>query len=181
MSPRAESRGEIDCGIVKLREWRRGDEDELVAIADNPNVARFLRDGFPSPYTYNDATDWIFLNETMDPRSYFAIVLDERIAGGIGLTPFDAERAGVAEIGYWIGEPYWGRGIATAAARGLTAFGFERLALRRIEAPIYAPNKASMRVLEKCGYVCEGIMRDAVIKNGQLLDAHLYARLYDQL
>ena len=97
------------------------------------------------------------------------------------MTPFDAERAGVAEIGYWIGEPYWGRGIATAAARGLTAFGFERLALRRIEAPIYAPNKASMRVLEKCGYVCEGIMRDAVIKNGQLLDAHLYARLYDQL
>lgn len=165
---------EIDCGIGKLREWRI-DEDRLVAIADNPNVARYLSDIFPSPYTRHDAREWIELNESMYPKTHFAIVLGDDIVGGAGLILYEREKRGVAMIGYWLGEPYWGRGIATAAVRALTQYGFEHFGLRRIESPIYAPNKPSMRVLEKCGYVCEGIMRNAVIKNGKVLDAHLYA------
>jgi len=168
---------EIDGGIVTLREWRRGDEEQLAAVADNPNVARYLRDGFPSPYTHEDAVRWIALNEAADPKTNFAVVVGGRIAGAVGLVLFERECRGVAEIGYWVGEAYWGRGIATAACAALTAYGFERLGLRRLETKVYAPNAASMRVLEKCGYLREGVMRDAVVKNGVVLDAHAYARV----
>lgn len=87
----------------------------------------------------------------------------------------DAERRIVAQNGYWLGEQYWGRGIRTAACRAITDDVFERHGLRRIEAAVYALNIASQRVLEKCNYQCEGLMRNAVIKNGKVLDAYLYA------
>ncbi len=167
----------IDCGIVSLREWRRGDEAELVAVANNPNVARYLRDRFPSPYTLDDANAWISLNEAAERRSHFAIVLDARVIGGVGFDLHEAERRIVAEIGYWLGEAFWGRGIATAACCALTTYAFERHSLRRIESQVFAPNVASRRVLEKCGYECEGLMRNAVTKGGEVLDAYLFARV----
>lgn len=165
----------LDCGMVTVRPWRRGDEEQLVEIADNPNVARYMRDVFPSPYTMADAMEWIERNETADLTTHFAIVLDSRVAGGCGYMPLEAERRIVAELGYWLGEAYWGRGIATAACRALTEYAFEQHRLRRIESAVYAPNVASQRVLEKCGYRCEGLIRNAVIKNGEVLDAYLYA------
>ncbi len=130
---------------------------------------------FPSPYTPRDADAWIRLNAERDPKADFAIVADGQLAGGIGFHRLsDVHRIG-AEIGYWLGERFWGRGIATAACRKLTDFAFEQHGFRRIEAAVFAPNVASCRVLEKCGYVCEGVMKNAVIKRGNIWDAHLYA------
>jgi [ribosomal protein S5]-alanine N-acetyltransferase len=165
----------LDGGVVTLRPWRRGDEEQLVELADNPNVARYMADVFASPYTMNDAIEWIALNEASHPSTHFAILLGERIAGGAGYTLQGGERRIVAQIGYWLGERYWGRGIATAACGALTRYAFERHGLRRIEAAVYAPNVASHRVLEKCGYQREGRVRNAVIKNDEVLDAYLYA------
>ncbi len=167
----------LNCGIATLREWQRGDEDAVVTVADNPNVSRYMRDTFPSPYTHDDAAAWIARNEAAEQDTHFAIVLDGRVVGGVGFVLHQAERRIVADIGYWLGEPFWGRGIATAACSAVTAYAFEQYELRRIEAPVYAPNVASRRVLEKCGYECEGIMRSAVIKKGEVLDAHLYAKI----
>jgi [ribosomal protein S5]-alanine N-acetyltransferase len=165
----------LDCGVVTLREWRRGDENQLVEIADNPSVARYLRDTFPSPYTMTDADEWIARNEAADPKTHFAVLLDGRIAGGAGFVVHDAERRIVADLGYWLGEPFWGRGIATVVCRTVTEYAFERHVLRRIESLVYAPNVASERVLQKCGYQREAFMRNSVIKRGEVLDAYLYA------
>jgi ribosomal-protein-alanine N-acetyltransferase len=167
----------LDCGIAALREWRRGDEHDLVAVANNPNVSRYLRDRFPCPYSPDDAAAWIALNEAADVTTHFAIVLEDRVIGGAGFQLFEAERRVVAEIGYWLGEPLWGRGIATAACRTLTKYVFDRHEIRRIEAPVFTPNVASLRVLEKCGYEREGVMRNAAIKQGKILDAYLYSKL----
>jgi [ribosomal protein S5]-alanine N-acetyltransferase len=165
----------LDCGIVTVRPWHRGDEGQLVEAADNPNVARYMRDTFPSPYTTADAVEYIERNEAADPKTHFAIALDNRIAGGVGYVLHDSERRIVADFGYWLGEQYWGQGIATAACRAVTDYAFDRHGLRRIESAVYAPNVASRRVLEKCGYQREGLMRNAIIKNGEVLDAYLYA------
>lgn len=167
----------FDCRIGRLREWQRGDENALVEIADNPNVASYMADGFPSPYTKNDAVAWVELNESASEKTHFAIVVDDRIVGGIGFAPLTAERRLVADIGYWLGEAYWGRGIGTAACEALTAYAFEQFGLRRLQAAVYVPNVASRRVLEKCGYQVEGLLRNAVIKRGVLLDAHLCAKV----
>ncbi|MBV8490943.1 MAG: GNAT family N-acetyltransferase [Candidatus Eremiobacteraeota bacterium] len=160
---------------VTLRAWRRGDEEALVELADNPNVARYMTDGFPSPYTPSDAQAWISRNEAANPKTHFAILVDGNVVGGIGFTLFGGERRGTAYIGYWIGEPYWGRGFATTALREATKVAFDQHKLHRLEAPAYAPNVASHRVLENAGYLREGIMRKAVVKHGEFLDAYLYA------
>lgn len=166
---------EIDCGLAKLRPWRSSDVDALVEAADNPSVARYLRDIFPSPYTHADAVAWIKLNETADVQTNFAIDADGTLAGGIGLRLFDGERRLCAEIGYWLAEPFWGRGIITAACRVLTDYAFETYGLKRVEAAVFSPNVASRRVLEKCGYTCEGLMKNAAIKHGEVLDVYMYA------
>lgn len=109
----------------------------------------------------------------------FAIDVEGELAGGIGLDPFGGEKRLVAHIGYWLGRPFWGRGIATAACAALTNEALTRRDFVRLETAVYAPNAASMRVLEKCGYACEGVMRKAVFKHGVILDAYLYAKVRD--
>ena len=134
-----------------------------------------MADVFPTPYTMSDAVTWIEQNEAADPQTHCAILLDGEVVGGVGYEIQFGERRFTAQIGYWLGVPYWGRGIATAACRAMTDYAFDRHALRRIEASVYVPNVASQRVLEKCGYEREGRPRNAVIKNGEVLDAYMYA------
>lgn len=114
-------------------------------------------------------------NEEVDSKTHCAILLNGEIVGGIGFEIQSGERRLTAQFGYWLGVAYWGRGIATAACRAMTAYAFDRQAIRRLEAAVYVPNIASQRVLEKCGYEREGRLRNAVIKNGVVLDAYLYA------
>lgn len=165
----------IDCGPCVLRRWREGDEPSLVRHADDYEVWRRLRDRFPHPYTRADAEQWIALARQQDPQTHFAIEVRGEAAGGISLLlGSDVERRS-AEIGYWLGRAFWGKGIATAAVRALTAHGFEAFDLTRIFAVPFAGSSASIRVLEKCGYVREGTMRRSAIKEGVVLDQALYA------
>ena len=166
---------EIPLSRSTLRAGRRGDEPSLVRYANNRNVWRNLRDRFPHPYTAADAEAWIGTAGEESPLANFAIVVSGEAVGGIGLTLGTDIFCRSAEIGYWLGEPFWGRGIATEAARAVTEYGFEYFDVCRLEAGVFEWNPASMRVLEKVGYVREGRARLGVTKDGRTGDRLLYA------
>ena len=160
-----------------LRSWVPEDAVSLVKHANNPNVANNLRDGFPYPYTLRDAKQWLeSVNENSD-NIIMALEINGEAAGGIGLHgQKDVYRFNV-EIGYWLSERYWGKGIMTDAVSATVEHAFTRTSWLRIFANIYEHNYSSMRVLEKCGFRKEAIHKKAVIKNNKLLDEHLYALL----
>jgi ribosomal-protein-alanine N-acetyltransferase len=156
----------------------RSDIDALVRYANNRNVWITLRDRIPYPYTTADAEAWITFNDQQgEPVHNFAIELKGEAIGAIGFEPKSDVRRLTAEIGYWIGEPFWGRGIATAVLERATAYGFATLRLERIQASVYEGNLASARVLEKVGYTFEGRLRRSIFKDGKMLDSYLYARI----
>lgn len=163
---------------VTLREWTTADAPALAALANDRRIWVGVRDAFPHPYTLADAHRFVALASGMNPQTYFAIVVDGRLAGGIGYTlKADVERIG-AEVGYWVGVEFWGRGVATSAVRQITRLAFERHAeLRRLYALSYATNVASARVLQKAGYTLEGTLRESAIKDGRVLDQLMYSML----
>lgn len=164
-----------------LRPYRASDADELPAVAGPYDVARWMTERFPHPYTRDAAQLWVDAAIGKQPTENYVIEVDGALAGGIGLRPHAGESAGVAEFGYWLGRDYWGRGIATEAARLLTAFAFARRKLRRLEAHVFAPNVPSAHVLEKCGFVREAVLREAFIdREGAIVDGLLYALLASQ-
>jgi RimJ/RimL family protein N-acetyltransferase len=158
-----------------IREWRATDAPSLARFANNPAVARQLRDAFPHPYRLRDAARFIAYAASSHPPSAFAIEVDGTAVGGIGISRLtDIERVS-AEIGYWLGEPFWGRGLMTGAVDAVTAWAFETLAIHRIFAVPFAANAASCRVLEKSGYRLEGRLRRSALKDGVVQDQVLYA------
>lgn len=166
---------------VRLRLWRPSDREALAALANDRRVSINLRDVFPFPYRIDDADRFIALAGGMAPPTAFAIEASGALAGGIGYTLCsDVERI-AAEIGYWIGVRFWGRGIATEAVRLVTATAFaQRPDLRRLYARAFTSNPASARVLEKAGYRREAVMRQSAIKAGVVQDQWLYAILRDE-
>ena len=164
-----------------IREFAKGDRDALVKYANNPKVAGQLRDRFPSPYTAAEADAWLARVTEGQGRTSCAIADDRELIGGIGLEVLDDIHRRSAEIGYWLGEPHWGRGIATWAVRAVTAWGFAELDLVRIQATVFESNPASARVLEKAGYQLEGRLRRSIWKNGVLMDSFLYAILREKV
>jgi RimJ/RimL family protein N-acetyltransferase len=158
-----------------VRSWRPSDVESLARHADNRKIWINLRDAFPHPYTNRDARDFIRTALQRTPETTFAIAVNEEAVGSIGyvLHP-DVERVS-AEIGYWIAEPFWGRGIATEALVAVTGQAIDAHGLTRVYALPFAWNVASCRVLEKAGYVLEARLRDSAIKNGQLTDQMQYA------
>lgn len=169
----------LDCGLAVVRSWRDSDRDSLVRHANNRRVWRNLKDRFPHPYTPEDATDWLALSRAKPEVTGWAIEVEGQAAGGVGLVPLADVHAKGAHIGYWLGEPHWGRGIMTAVVGAVTRLALGERGFVRLEAPVFAWNPASMRVLEKCGYTREGIMRKSVFKDGELIDCVLYARVLD--
>jgi RimJ/RimL family protein N-acetyltransferase len=167
---------QLDCGLCRVRPWRRDDLEPLVRHANNRNIWLQLRDRFPHPYTRAAAEAWVRHAATEYPQTSFAIDVDGEAAGGIGLVlQSDVERVS-AEVGYWLGDSLWGRGIATAALRAFSAYAFGAYDVTRLYALPFARNVGSRRVLEKSGYVLEAILRDSAIKEGEILDQALYAR-----
>ena len=158
-----------------LRPWEPGDEESLVRHANSRAVWRNLRDAFPHPYTFADATKWIQIANPSTQTTNFAIVVDGAAVGGIGLVLRDDVFRRSAEIGYWLGEEHWGRGIVTEAVRAVTDYAFATFDLCRLFAGVFEWNPASMRVLEKAGYEFEGRMKKAVIKDGETIDELIYA------
>ena len=162
---------------VELRQWIMEDLSPLVTLANNIKISRTMRDHFPFPYTPEIGLDWISFNSSIHPPLHYAIVVDNNLAGGAGIIPkTDVNRKSV-EIGYWLGEPYWGKGIGTKAVKQLTDYILKNLDVVRITAEVFSNNPASMKVLEKNGYFLEGIQQLAVFKHNELLDAHLWVKL----
>ena len=154
-------------------EWR--DRDAIVRYANNRKVSINLRDRFPFPYTARDARNWLDVVVDAKPVTNFAIDVAGEAVGGIGFTPqHDVDRRS-AEIGYWLGEPFWGRGIATEALLAVTEYAFANFDLCRLYAHVFDWNAASARVLEKAGYEFEGRLRKSVTKDGQTIDQLMYA------
>ena len=158
-----------------VREWRKGDIASLVLHANNLNVAKQLRDRFPHPYTEKDAR--AFLKHAADDRSNLAIEAEGEAVGAVGFVPGrDIERFS-AEIGYWLGEGFWGRGIATEALMLVTDYVFAELNYLRLFAVPFADNLGSIRVLEKAGYAKEAFLAASSVKYGVVRDQLLYARI----
>ncbi|MBL8936704.1 MAG: GNAT family N-acetyltransferase [Archangium sp.] len=164
-------------GVV-LRPVHPSDEERLVLLANDRNVWRNMRDLFPHPYTRENAR-WFIEHQQKPDRTerVFAIEVDGQFAGATGVHPLTDVYSHGAEIGYWLGAPFHGRGIATKAVGGLTKYAFEVMKLERLQAGVFEWNPASARVLEKNGFQREAVLKKSVFKDGQLIDSFLYAKL----
>ncbi len=166
---------EIEGQGFKLREWQSDDIGSLQKQANNRNVSQFLRDRFPYPYTVDDAVEWTNFITQQTPVINFAIEVDGKAVGGIGFE----QRADIFrktfEVGYWLGEDYHGRGIMPQAVKLMVDYAFLTFDIIRIQAGVFSNNPRSMRVLEKCGFVKEGVLKNSIVKDNVILDEHLYA------
>lgn len=158
-----------------LRPWRDRDQEDLVRQTNNRKVWRNLTRTFLHPYTLADANHWLSIANT-DPRSvYLAIELHGQVIGGVGAIAGTGISVATADFGYWLGESFWGRGLATAAASAFKEHLVQSKRFARLQAPVLAWNPPSMRVLEKVGFVREGVRRHSVSKDGELIDSVMYA------
>src|SRR5579863_4857351 len=165
---------EIRLAKCVLREWRDGDQPSLAKHADNPRVAQNLVDAFPNPYTLADADRWVAKNSRIEPQRAFAVIIDGEACGGIGFEPGTDIRRRSAELGYWLGEAHWGRGVMTEAVRAVVEYAFRNFDLEHVFAGLFAHNLASARVLEKAGFTFEGRLRRHMTKNGTTMDDLIY-------
>lgn len=166
----------ITDGMVSLRPFRQEDAPRLAELANNEKIAVNLRDGFPHPYTPEDAEKFIEM-ALSKPDQIFAIEYQGEYVGNIGVhLKSDVYRLG-AEIGYFLGEPYWGKGIMTKAVNLVCDYAFRELGIIRIDTGVFDFNPASMRVLEKCGFVREAVFRKSVIKRGKICNEVRYAKI----
>ncbi|MDR2937283.1 MAG: GNAT family N-acetyltransferase [Rikenellaceae bacterium] len=169
----------IEPYIFSICPWEIKDASSIAEQANNIRIWNCVRDYFPCPYTLNDAEDFLKMVLSRDRLCEFAIKINGKAVGGIGFIPgTDVERIS-AEVGYWIGEAYWGRGIVTEALRALVGYVFETTEITRLFAPVFDFNAASMRVLEKAGFSKVGVLHRAAVKNGRVIDLHYYELLKD--
>ena len=160
-----------------LRKWRLSDAADLATVLNNEKILNNLRDGLPFPYTEQDARDYIITMLSSDENSTFAyaITIDGRAVGSIGAFRQGNIHRQTAELGYYLAEEYWGRGIMTEAIRQLCAMIFDTTDILRIYAEPFTYNTGSRRVLEKAGFCYEGTMKNNAVKNGKVLDMALYS------
>ncbi|ASS47687.1 MAG: GNAT family N-acetyltransferase [Candidatus Fluviicola riflensis] len=159
----------------ELRPWSLDDLPGLVKYANNKNIARFMTDGFPFPYTDENGRAFIAMATANKPANIFAIVVNGEAAGGIGIHPLSDIYRKNAELGYWLAEPFWGNKIITHAIVKMVAYTFETFEIDRIFAKPFGSNAASQHVLEKAGFILEGKFEKTIIKNGELEDELVYA------
>ncbi|HXV86452.1 MAG TPA: GNAT family N-acetyltransferase [Gemmatimonadales bacterium] len=161
---------ELRLAGAVVRSWRPGDDQSLALHGNNREVWINLRDAFPHPYTVHDARLWIEWASGHRPETHFALEVEGAAAGGIGFVIQPDVHCCSAEIGFWLGQPFWGRGIMTQAVKAVTAHALREHGLRRVYAQVFAWNPASVRVLEKAGYVREGVLRSSAVKDGKVTD-----------
>jgi RimJ/RimL family protein N-acetyltransferase len=162
---------------VLIRPWVETDFQNLVVHANNLNIWNNLRNYFPHPYTEEAARAWLDKTIGAEPLINFAIDVDGEAVGGIGVILNSDVYVMSAEIGYWIGEAWWGKGIASEAVRQISEYIFYYFDIVRLYAEVFENNKSSMRVLEKNGFYLEGVRRKAVLKNGVLMDDYIWVKL----
>lgn len=159
---------------VSLRKFRNEDRDRLIELANNANIANNLRDAFPHPYTIDAANKFLSDAQSANPTTRFCIEKNGVYVGNIGLHPDSDIYRMNAEIGYFVGEPYWGQGIASQAVKLMVSYGFDHLKLHRIEAGVFSYNTSSAKVLENAGFQFEGTLKHGLIKNGEYYDEYRY-------
>jgi RimJ/RimL family protein N-acetyltransferase len=167
----------LDLGDLRVRSWRKDDLDALLRYANNPKIAANLRDQFPHPYTRRDALEYLGYARSQQVPTSFAVEYGGEAIGGIGFRMGTDIARLSTEIGYWLAEPFWGRGLATRAVTAASDWAFDNYKVIRIFAMAFSHNVASMRVLEKAGFEREGLMRRSAIKNGAVVDQVLYAKV----
>lgn len=165
--------------ICKIRKWDLLDAADLAATISNKNIQNNLRDGLPYPYTEKDATEYISAMISADENETFAfaITVDNKAVGSIGIFRQGNIHRQTAELGYYIAEEYWGKGITTEAVKQICGYVFDKSDIIRIYAEPFAYNMASCRVLEKAGFQYEGTLRSNAVKNGKVIDMKMYSLL----
>jgi RimJ/RimL family protein N-acetyltransferase len=163
-----------------LRAWRAKDAASLAQHANNLHVWRNMSDSFPHPYTLELAQDWVDRGHVDFGGDNWAIAFDDDAVGGCGMKQGEGGERCNVEIGYWLAEPYWGRGVVTRAVRVLTELSFARAEVTRVFAPVHADNPASMRVLQKNGFHLEARLKRSAIKADRVIDRVQWARLRDE-
>ena len=163
----------------ELRPWRTEYAEDLAVLLNNKNISDNLRDGLPYPYTANDARDFIkaMLDSDKNNTFAFSVFKNNELVGSIGIFRQNNIHSRTAELGYYIGEKFWNKGIATEAVSKACRFVFGNSDIIRIFAEPFSRNKASCRVLEKAGFVCEGILKANAVKNGVIEDIKMYAKI----
>lgn len=163
----------------KLRKWQKEDVKDVFRYADNPRIAENLRNLFPYPYTMQDAEGYVYscAENTEERQICRAIEVNHEVVGSIGIFLGSDVYEKSAELGYWLAEPFWGKGIMTAAVKQACEGAFEKFDIVRIFAEPYGYNQGSRKVLEKAGFTLEGIMKQGVYKNGKVHDYCMYALL----
>jgi ribosomal-protein-alanine N-acetyltransferase len=161
--------------IFKLRPWEINDLESLVQHANNFNVAKFLTDAFPHPYAIDDGKAFIEFANNGKPVRIFAIDVNGQAVGGIGIHLQSDIHKKNAELGYWLAEPFWGRGIVTKAIGEMVDFAFKTFDINRVFARPFGTNRASQRVLEKAGFTLEARIEKSLFKNGEFIDELTYS------
>ena len=169
--------------LCKIRKWRSSDAADLAPVVSNKKVQDNLRDGFPYPYTEHNAAQFIerMLSADEDETFAFAVTVDDRAIGSIAAFRQGNIHRRTAEMGYYIAESYWGKGLMTEAVKQVCEYVFDHSDIIRIYAEPFAYNTASCRVLEKAGFQLEGTLKSNAVKNGKILDMKMYARIRSQI
>lgn len=159
-----------------LRPFQKIDLDDLVNFANNPNIAKFMTDQFPHPYQKEHGQAFIEYATKYNPIHIFAIDIYGKASGGIGIHPQTDIQSKNAELGYWLAEPFWGKGIITEAIRKMVDYGFQTFDINRIFARPFGSNKGSQKALEKAGFILEGYYSKTIFKNGDFDDELIFAK-----
>lgn len=169
--------------ICKIRKWKLSDAEDLAAALSNTKIQNNLRDGLPYPYTEKDGTEYItdMLSADEDQTFAFAVTADSKVVGSIGVFRQENIHRQTGELGYYIAEEYWGKGITTEAVKQICAYVFDKSDMIRIFAEPFAYNAASCRVLEKAGFQYEGTLRNNAVKNGKVIDMRMYSLLKTEI
>lgn len=169
--------------ICKIRKWELSDAADLAAALSNKKIQDNLRDGLPYPYTEWDAAEYIsaMLSADENETFAFAITVDGKVIGSIGIFRQGNIHRQTAELGYYIAEGYWGKGIMTEAVKQICRYVFEKSDMIRVYAEPFACNSASCRVLEKAGFQYEGTLRSNAVKNGEVIDMKMYSLLKTEI
>ena len=167
---------EIQCSQFKIRTWKHSDAPSLALYANNPNIAKQLPDAFPQPYQLKDAEGYINFCLENYPKSLLAIDVDDQAVGTIGFKDVQAGENELIEMGYWLGEPFWGQGIITEAIGKLLQYGRDHLQIRQVKAFVFDGNEASKRALVKNGFELIGIDKESEMKAGRAIDQYVYKK-----
>jgi ribosomal-protein-alanine N-acetyltransferase len=164
---------------ISLRLWESRDIKDLIEYANNPNIAQNMTNAFPHPYTKEAGLKFIEIAQSHSPAHVFAICVNNQAVGAIGVHPQADIHEKCAELGYWLAEPFWGKGIMSVAVKQMIEYAFQNFTIVRLYARPFSSNIGSQKVLHKCGFKLEARLKKSIYKNETFLDELIYAIVKD--